>query len=45
MSNLLLKGYVSISDVSDYPDDKTIINKENDWDDDPYNMFDDPFED
>ena len=45
MTSLLPKVAVSSSDVSEYPDDNTIINKTNDWDDDPYNMFDDPFED
>ena len=45
MTIILPKVSVSSSDISEYPDYNTIINKENDWDDDPYNMFDDTFED
>ena len=45
MTSILSKLSVFSSDVSDYPDDNTIINKANDWNDDPYDMFDDPFED
>ena len=44
MTSILSKLSVFSSDVSDYPDDNTIINKANDWDDEPYDMFDDPFE-
>ena len=45
MTSLLPKVAVSSSDVSEYPNYNTIINKTNDWDDDPYDMFDEPFED
>ena len=45
MTSLLPKVAVSISDISEYPDDNTIINKSNYCDDYPYDIFDDPFED
>ena len=45
MTILLPKIALSISNVSEYPDDNTIINQKNYLDDDPYDMFDDPFED
>ena len=45
MTSRLPKVAVSSSDVSEYPNYNTITNKTNDWYDDPYDIFDDPFED
>ena len=45
MTSLLPKVYVSSSDVIYEPNENTIINKENYWDYEPYNMFDNQFED
>ena len=45
MTSILPKLSVSSSYVSYEPNENTIINKENYWDDDPYDMFDDTFED
>ena len=45
MTSILPKLSVSSSYVIYEPNDNTIINKANYWDDDPYNMFDDTFED
>ena len=45
MTSILPKVSVSSSDIIEYPDYNNIINKANDWDDDPYDMFDDTFED
>ena len=45
MTSIFSKLVLSSSDVSYEPNDKTIINKANDWDDDPYDIFDEPFED
>ena len=45
ITSLLPKVYVSSSNVIYDPNENTIINKENYWDDEPYNMFDNQFED
>ena len=45
MTSILPKVSVSSYDISEYPDYKNIINKANYWDDDPYDIFDDTFED